>query len=150
MILPVVYFLVMTSVVVHGVTIPLGKGFQRAATITLSRTSTAADLVGVRLPPAVPVGSVPTPVAPAPESAAPSSSARTEVYGMAEQPQSPQIHFDLPLAKSADNTPPISRNISFATVVPPDSESDAVSELPSEVSEGTYRRRTPAGPVAMV
>ncbi|WVQ97379.1 hypothetical protein IAU59_004491 [Kwoniella sp. CBS 9459] len=40
--LPTVYFLVLTSVVVHGITIPLGKGFQRAKTITLTRTSTGA------------------------------------------------------------------------------------------------------------
>ncbi|TXT11265.1 hypothetical protein VHUM_02016 [Vanrija humicola] len=141
-ILPVVYFMVMTSVVVHGVTIPLGKGFQRAATITLSRTSTAADLVGARLPPAVPVGSVPTPVAPEPPAP---THARGESFGLSQQPASPQIHFDLPDTKAAD-TPPISRNISFATVPRSEAESDAVSEG----TEGMYRRRTPAGPVAMV
>ncbi|OCF31083.1 hypothetical protein I316_07214 [Kwoniella heveanensis BCC8398] len=42
--LPTVYFLVFTSVIVHGITIPLGKGFQRAKTITLTRTSTGTGL----------------------------------------------------------------------------------------------------------
>ncbi|KAK8866002.1 hypothetical protein IAR55_001153 [Kwoniella newhampshirensis] len=40
-ILPVVYFLVLTSVVVHGITIPIGKGFQRARTSTLTKTKTS-------------------------------------------------------------------------------------------------------------
>lgn len=50
---PVVYFLVLTSVVVHGITIPIVKGFQSAArrTITLTRSTgnSTSDLVS-RLP----------------------------------------------------------------------------------------------------
>ncbi|WVR05954.1 hypothetical protein IAU60_002981 [Kwoniella sp. DSM 27419] len=56
--LPTVYFLVLTSVVVHGVTVPLGKGFQRAKTITMTRSSTGRTDGNVvsRLPP--PVGAL--------------------------------------------------------------------------------------------
>ncbi|WWC66335.1 uncharacterized protein I206_100236 [Kwoniella pini CBS 10737] len=61
-ILPVVYFLVLTSVLVHGVTIPIGKGFQRARTMTISRSSTGINsqnnLVS-RLPPPVSLPSTP-------------------------------------------------------------------------------------------
>lgn len=50
---PVVYFLVLTSVVVHGITIPIVKGFTSAArrTITLTRSTgnSTSDLVS-RLP----------------------------------------------------------------------------------------------------
>ncbi|ORY33688.1 Sodium/hydrogen exchanger family-domain-containing protein [Naematelia encephala] len=58
-ILPIVYFLVFTSVIVHGVTIPLGKGFQRVRTLTITRSQSAsfADTARVsRLPPALPIG----------------------------------------------------------------------------------------------
>ena len=58
---PIVYFLVLTSVIVHGITIPFGKGFQRARTLTITRSlvrsqskSTGNDVS--RLPPPVPVG----------------------------------------------------------------------------------------------
>ncbi|KAK6905786.1 hypothetical protein L486_06867 [Kwoniella mangroviensis CBS 10435] len=55
--LPVVYFLVLTSVVVHGVTIPIGKGgFRLARTMTMSgsRNATGANEGMVsRLPPPV-------------------------------------------------------------------------------------------------
>ncbi|WWC58656.1 uncharacterized protein I303_101200 [Kwoniella dejecticola CBS 10117] len=63
-ILPVVYFLVLTSVLVHGVTIPIGKGFQMARTMTISRSSTGVtnqsqnNLVS-RLPPPVSLPSTP-------------------------------------------------------------------------------------------
>ncbi|WWD17799.1 hypothetical protein CI109_102241 [Kwoniella shandongensis] len=65
-ILPVVYFLVLTSVVVHGVTIPLGKGFQRARTKTLTMTNSfsksntggGGENVVSRLPPPVKPGQV--------------------------------------------------------------------------------------------
>lgn len=52
---PVVYFLVLTSVIVHGITIPIGKGFHHARSLTISRSQTA-NLTGgggiSRLPPA--------------------------------------------------------------------------------------------------
>ncbi|WWC99766.1 hypothetical protein V866_006671 [Kwoniella sp. B9012] len=55
--LPVVYFLVLTSVVVHGITIPIGKGgFKLARTMTMSgsRNATGAnDGMVSRLPPPV-------------------------------------------------------------------------------------------------
>jgi NhaP-type Na+/H+ or K+/H+ antiporter len=59
LLLPVVYFLVFTSIVVHGITIPIGKGFQnvRSLTLTRSQTDTAADRVS-RLPAPLPFGSV--------------------------------------------------------------------------------------------
>lgn len=37
---PVVYFLVLTSIIVHGVTIPIGKAGSRARTLTFSRSNT--------------------------------------------------------------------------------------------------------------
>ncbi|EIW72414.1 hypothetical protein TREMEDRAFT_36687 [Tremella mesenterica DSM 1558] len=52
---PVVYFLVLTSVVIHGITIPVGKGFQRARTSTLSRSQTTTAGIVSRLPPPVPL-----------------------------------------------------------------------------------------------
>lgn len=53
---PVNFFLVLTSIVVHGITIPVGKGFQRARTLTQTRSITG--LVGdgnnvSRLPPPI-------------------------------------------------------------------------------------------------
>ncbi|KAL7424782.1 hypothetical protein Q5752_000466 [Cryptotrichosporon argae] len=57
---PVVSFLVLTSVIVHGITVPIGKGFQtaRSRTLTLTRSlATNADLVS-RLPAPVPIGTV--------------------------------------------------------------------------------------------
>lgn len=47
----------MTSIIVHGITIPLGKSLNSARTLTITRSSgaTSADLVS-RLPPAVPYG----------------------------------------------------------------------------------------------
>jgi hypothetical protein len=56
--MPVNYFLVLTSVIVHGITIPVGKGFQHARTLTRSQTATGlVESGGVsRLPPAVPLG----------------------------------------------------------------------------------------------
>lgn len=58
-ILPVVYFLVLTSVIVHGITIPIGKGFQNARSLTLTRSVTGltgADRIS-RLPAPLPFGS---------------------------------------------------------------------------------------------
>lgn len=58
-ILPVNYFLVLTSIIVHGITIPIGKGFQQARSITLTRSQaglTDADRVS-RLPAPLPLGS---------------------------------------------------------------------------------------------
>jgi hypothetical protein len=58
-ILPVNYFLVLTSIIVHGITIPIGKGFQQARSITLTRSQaglTEADRVS-RLPAPLPLGS---------------------------------------------------------------------------------------------
>lgn len=56
-ILPVVYFIVMTSIIVHGITIPIGKGFHRTLTVTRSSQTTGTTTVS-RLPPAVPIGQV--------------------------------------------------------------------------------------------
>lgn len=48
---PVVYFLVLTSVVVHGVTIPLGKGFNLARrTLTITRSMLSESNLVSRLP----------------------------------------------------------------------------------------------------
>jgi len=55
---PVVYFLVMTSVVIHGITIPLGKGFQTARSLTRTRSNSGlsgSDSIS-RLPDAVALG----------------------------------------------------------------------------------------------
>ena len=57
---PAVYFLVLTSIIVHGITIPVGKGFHHAATRTNTQNRSSSNLVGSgvsRLPPAVPLGS---------------------------------------------------------------------------------------------
>ncbi|KAK4688341.1 sodium/hydrogen antiporter, partial [Tremellales sp. Uapishka_1] len=51
---PVVYFLILTSVIVHGITIPINRGFKHAQTLTMSRsqTGTANEPNNVsRLPP---------------------------------------------------------------------------------------------------
>lgn len=47
----------MTSIVVHGVTIPIGKGFERTYTLTITRSTqvTQGNVVS-RLPPAAPFG----------------------------------------------------------------------------------------------
>lgn len=50
---PVVYFMVLTSVIVHGVTIPIGKSMQH--TLTLTRTKSGSQFIS-RLPPPVPFG----------------------------------------------------------------------------------------------
>jgi hypothetical protein len=51
----VVYFLVLTSVVVHGVTIPIGKGLGRTFTLTRSTGASGNNLIS-RLPPPLPIG----------------------------------------------------------------------------------------------
>lgn len=50
---PVVYFMVLTSVIVHGITIPIGKSMQH--TLTLTRSKSDAPFIS-RLPPPVPFG----------------------------------------------------------------------------------------------
>lgn len=79
---PVNYFLVLTSIIVHGVTIPVGKGFQHARTLTLSRSNTG--LMGAnsvsRLPAPVPL----PPGAALPLASAPSGS----LVGLGESPES--------------------------------------------------------------
>ncbi|EKD05460.1 hypothetical protein A1Q2_00221 [Trichosporon asahii var. asahii CBS 8904] len=50
---PVVYFMVLTSVIVHGITIPIGKSMQH--TLTLTRSKSGAQFIS-RLPPPVPFG----------------------------------------------------------------------------------------------
>ncbi|ORX36017.1 Sodium/hydrogen exchanger family-domain-containing protein [Kockovaella imperatae] len=56
---PVNLFLIFTSIVVHGITIPVGKGFQRARTITRNTGSRAPSTNEVsRLPPPVPLGGI--------------------------------------------------------------------------------------------
>lgn len=57
--IPINYFLVLTSIIVHGITIPIGKGFQQARSLTITRSQaglTAADRVS-RLPAPLPLGS---------------------------------------------------------------------------------------------
>lgn len=60
MITPVVYVLVLTSIIVHGITIPIGKGFHsvstRTFTLSRSQTQTQPDNVS-RLPAPLPFGS---------------------------------------------------------------------------------------------
>lgn len=46
---PVVYFLVLTSVVVHGVTIPLAKGFSGVRRLTITRSAGATSASGAAL-----------------------------------------------------------------------------------------------------
>jgi len=67
---PVNYFLVLTSIIVHGVTIPVGKGFQHARTLTMSRSNTG--LVGSNT-----VSRLPTPVPIPPGAALPLANARS-------------------------------------------------------------------------
>ena len=45
---PVVLFLVLTSVLIHGITIPLGKGFHHTMTITKTRSTSSGAVL--RLP----------------------------------------------------------------------------------------------------
>ncbi len=58
---PINYFLVLTSVIVHGITIPIGKGFSLARSRTLEITRSQTGLTGVdrvsRLPAPLPFGS---------------------------------------------------------------------------------------------
>lgn len=52
-----VYFLVLTSVIVHGITIPIGKGFNHARTLTLTfSTGAPTNNLVSRLPAPVPFG----------------------------------------------------------------------------------------------
>lgn len=58
---PIVYFLVLTSVVVHGITIPIGKGFsgvRRTLTLTRSTQANGVDPVGglPKAPTSLPIG----------------------------------------------------------------------------------------------
>ncbi|KAJ9107426.1 hypothetical protein QFC21_000877 [Naganishia friedmannii] len=46
---PVVYFLILTSVVVHGVTIPLAKGFSGVRRLTITRSAGATSASGAAL-----------------------------------------------------------------------------------------------------
>jgi len=45
---PVVLFLVLTSVLIHGITIPVGKGFHH--TLTITKTRSTASGAALRLP----------------------------------------------------------------------------------------------------
>lgn len=41
--MPVNYFLVLTSIIVHGITIPVGKGFHSVRTRTINNSATPTD-----------------------------------------------------------------------------------------------------------
>lgn len=77
---PVNYFLVLTSIIVHGVTIPVGKGFNHARTLTMSRSNTG--LVGSSS-----VSRLPAPVPLPPGAALPMASAKSGTR-LGEPPES--------------------------------------------------------------
>lgn len=115
-ILPVVYFLVLTSIIVHGVTIPVGKGFTFARTLTVTRSTgdPSADLVS-RLPPPVAFGDVQPPTKPA-------DTANNSVADLgaikATDGSDDRVHFDLGgqvgrAVQTTTDSAPISRNVSF-------------------------------------
>ena len=135
MILPVNYFLVLTSIIVHGITIPIGKGFQQARSITLTRSQaglTDADRVS-RLPAPLPLGS----------DALRDQTERELERSRSESPAdsgengtSTTIRFDLDPNRKVDTPPPVARptGILAQNDTPPRSPKSSHPHTPSRSS----------------